>query len=143
MRTRATSAEAYKEIRDSGLLKNLQLQVYEALYTFGPCTANELYRQAFSNNNTNSANLGARLFELREFQVAYEQCKRVCSITKKRAIVWDLTDKLPVKPPKKKTKEQKKVEILNELRVMYKELDKNEYIWRGKISNIAYKVKDL
>ena len=39
---RSTSADAYRKIRDEGLLSERRWQVYDALFAHGPCTGMEL-----------------------------------------------------------------------------------------------------
>ena len=105
---RETSLEAFRKIRDEGLLSERRFQVYATLYKYGPCTANELAKN-FHLMNFNLAknvnmNIVTRLGELRDAGVAREVRERECSVTGMRVIEWDVTDGLPVKPPKKTKK---------------------------------------
>jgi len=92
---RETSIECYNEIKSNGLLTKRRLEVYEAIYNFAPCTASEVFKA-----NNLETNQSGRFTELRNLGVIYEVRTRKCNITKRTAIEWDLTDRLPkmVKP---------------------------------------------
>jgi len=108
---RETSKLAYEQIKNEDLLPQRRLETLTAIYENAPCTRQE----ALANQDTNnSLSLSASRFtELRRLGVIYEKSQRECTVTKRTAIEWDLTDKLPVEPPKKITKEAKKKEVLN------------------------------
>ena len=104
---RKTSIEAYRQITDNGLLSRRRLEVYRALFKHGPGTSAEIIDRAGMNQNNKAPNQSrARFTELREWGVALEVGVRECTITGKKAIVWDVTPYLPVKPPSKKPKKQ-------------------------------------
>jgi hypothetical protein len=107
---RETSKLAYEQIKSEGLLPKRRLETLTAIYEKAPCTRQEALA---SVDNFNPLSLSASRFtELRELGVIYEKSQRICTITKRTAIEWDLTDKLPLQPPKKITKEAKKKEVL-------------------------------
>lgn len=118
MPVRQTSKDAYKEVQDSGFIGDKQKYYYDLLYKYGPCTANELFRFG-KRSNINQANVGTRLGELRDMGVVRELDKRECEVTLMKCIVWDVTDKMPLRPPKKLTKAEKKELVLSELRDLY------------------------
>jgi Fe2+ or Zn2+ uptake regulation protein len=91
---RHTSKQVFKQINDEGLLSQKRLFIYRELYKHGPATANELYKKG-TYPDTSQANIYARLNELRERGVATEITERKCDITNRKAIVWDVTAKLP------------------------------------------------
>lgn len=96
--TRKTSIEAYNTIKENGLLSKRRLEVYEALFEFGPCTGGELFRKANAKQkNIPNANIVTRLGELRRVGVVAEVGERKCAATGMNVIVWDVTDKLPLK----------------------------------------------
>lgn len=97
---RKTSIEVYRRIVSEGLLSKRRLDIYSVLFHEGPLTANEVFKRLLGKSNINSANTGARLFELREMGAAEETGTRKCSVTGNNVIVWDVTGKLPKKPPK-------------------------------------------
>lgn len=97
---RSTSREAYNTIKANGLLGKRQWEVYNLLFLHGPCTAMEL-RKFFPEGIVDSQ-IRARLNELRKFGVACEVRTRKCTVTGMNVIEWDVTDRLPIEPPKKK-----------------------------------------
>jgi len=99
---RRTSLEAYTQIKESGLLSGRRWQVYDALYHHGPCTASELFYKMRNMRNPSHSNVTTRLGELRDMGVAYEVRERLCSITGRNVIEWDVTERLPVKFEKTK-----------------------------------------
>ena len=116
---RQTSIDCFNQIKQEGLLSKRRLQVYESIYNSAPCTASEVFKE--KNLKTNQS---GRFTELRDLGVIYEKGERVCSITGRNVIEWDLTDRLPitVKNPNK-TKKQKIDAALKSLRELYKNKD--------------------
>lgn len=102
--TRQTSIEAYNEIKDEGLLRRLQFQVYDALYSNGPMTQGELTAHAFPG--TDKTVTTPRFAELAKLGVIAVVGKRPCRISGRNCMVWDVTTALPEKPEKKETKDQ-------------------------------------
>ena len=96
--TRSTSIEAYHTIRDNGMLSRRRFEVYETLFHYGPMTANETFVQIARQRPGMrfDSNTHARFTELRDMGVAAELGARPCSITGMNAILWDVTDRLPV-----------------------------------------------
>lgn len=98
---RRTSTESYNKIRNDGLLSRRRFEVYEALLQFGPCTANELFREMKYNNlvgtKNQQTNLTPRLGELRDLGVVIENRERECSVTGRTVIEWMVVDKIPGK----------------------------------------------
>lgn len=106
--TRATSAQAYREIQESKLISCRQWQVYDVLYRCGPLTANEaLERIALETPEQARAirlsSTRTRFTELRRLGLLREAGERKCTTSGKRAIVWEcVKDALPVKEPRRK-----------------------------------------
>jgi len=102
-----TSIDAYREIKESGLLSNKRLAAYEAIVKHGPCTSGELARVI--NSKHPIPQLRPRLTELREMGAIEEAEERICKVSGKRCIVWKATGCLPTKIKSKqgKTKELK------------------------------------
>jgi len=94
---RSTSAEAYKAIKENGLLKGRQLEVYMALYEIGASTGSELFYHMSKSRNPTHSNVTTRLGELRDMGVVKEVGQRQCSITKRDVILWEVTTNLPIK----------------------------------------------
>lgn len=104
---RQTSIEAYRKIKEEGLLSKARLDVYKALYECGPATAMEIFNfMAQRRGNKVAANVYARLSELRSVGVVRELGTVNCSTTKMNVIQWDVTNKLPIKLDKKKHKQK-------------------------------------
>lgn len=107
---RQTSVDAYKEIRDNGLLSERRWQVYDVLFHYGPLTGNEALKilvACYKIFAGNAPSIISRLGELRAMGVVMETKQRACTVTGMTVIEWDVTDKLPVKfdkPVKEKCK---------------------------------------
>lgn len=100
---RRTSAEVYRLLEASGILSARRWEAYRIFYEHGPLTANEAHRYAAAlGNQSYRHNMSARCNELREWGALYEVGTKVCSVTGFRAILWDVTDQMPVKPTGKK-----------------------------------------
>jgi cation transport regulator ChaB len=119
MTTRQTSIDCFNEIKEQGLLSKRRLQVYESIFNYAPCTASEVF-----NDKNLKTNQSGRFTELRDLGVIYEKGERLCRVTGRNVIEWDLTDRLPVniKNPNK-TKKQRLDAALNSLRELYKNKD--------------------
>ena len=121
MKTRQTSIDCYNKIKQEGLLSKRRLQVYESIFNYAPCTASEVFNE--KNLKTNQS---GRFTELRDLGVIYEKGERLCRVTGRNVIEWDLTDRLPVNIKKSnKTKKHKINDALNSLRELYKNKDTN------------------
>lgn len=95
---RKTSIEAYHKIKDGGLLSERRWQVYACVFEHGPMTSAEAFRIINGYNPIkNITQSRARFTELREMGVFAEVGEKICSVTNHKAILWDVTDKLPVK----------------------------------------------
>ncbi len=116
MNTRQTSIDCYRQIKSEGLLSKRRLQVYESIFNYAPCTASEVF-----NDKNLKTNQSGRFTELRDLGVIYEKGERLCKVTGRNVIEWDLTDRLPVNIKKSnKTKKDKINDALNSLRELYK-----------------------
>lgn len=115
---RSTSAATFRRIKEDGLLSKRRLQVYEALYEFGPCTGSELYRQMALRSAVSNSNVVTRLGELRDCGAAYEVRERKCQVSGQMVIEWDVTEKVPTELPKKKSK----TEVRNRLAELVEEI---------------------
>lgn len=113
---RETSLDAYAAIKASGLLSKRHWQVYETLFNNGPLTGREVFNKIDSEGFT--THTAARLTELRNMGCIKEVGTKVCSITGMRVIEWAVTDELPKKFEKKKTKD----DIIKELQEEIKQL---------------------
>ena len=116
MNTRKTSIECFSKIKQEGLLSKRRLQVYESIFNYAPCTASEVF-----NDKNLKTNQSGRFTELRDLGVIYEKGERLCRITGRNVIEWDLTDRLPIDfKNKNKTKKQRINDAINSFRMLYK-----------------------
>lgn len=114
---RQTSIEAYHKIKNEGLLSKRRFQIYESLFLADkPLTATQIAnRLECSKSPSVGINVHARLGELRSLGVICECSLTKCPITKQTVILWDVTNKLPVKPNKKITHSRKHLENCREV----------------------------
>jgi hypothetical protein len=96
---RETSANAFREIKEEGLLSKRRFEVYECLFEHGPLTAKELYRKMKEiKKNTNLHDtFQQRLSELSRVGLVQELGTRRCRVTGRTVILWDVTKNLPAK----------------------------------------------
>ena len=117
--TRQTSIAAYNKIKSDGLLSKRRLEVYQILYKFGPLTAHEVVNIARSKYpKANQTGFNARLSELRTMTVVDEVGEKADKVSGHLNILWDVNSNLPIKLPKKKTKDK----IIAELRLEIEDL---------------------
>lgn len=120
MMVRQTSKAAYNAIRTNGLLSKRRWQVYDFVYHHGPCTAKEV-TSALRKGDEDSGGYNTRLSELRDAGVVVEVGTRKCASSGHTVILWDVTDSLPVKVKRPKTRLQATREELKEVKALLKE----------------------
>lgn len=128
---RQTSIDAYNTIKANGLLKKRKWQIYSVLYDIGPATGGEVFKEMkerYSTTIPTNSNTTTRLGELRDNGTVMELGNRVCSVSNQAVTLWDVTDGLPKKLGKKKTKDQ----IIKELQAEIVEL-------KAKIEDLEWK----
>lgn len=101
MTTRSTSARAFHEIEDNGLLTAARFKVYAKLFDIGPATGSQL------NDALKTPSAHKRLSELYDVGVVKEVGEGTCPITGMTAILWDVTEVVP--PPRQKVRQWRKV----------------------------------
>jgi hypothetical protein len=121
METRQTSIDCYNQIKAQGLLSKRRFEVYEAIFNSAPCTGAEAVMGRINSKNVYSQSR-ARFTELRDMGVIYEKGIKKCSITGRKVIEYDLTDRLPI--DRKVTIVTKKQRVANTLYAL-NELHKN------------------
>ncbi len=137
---RDTSIEAYREIRDNGLLSRKRLEVYDILYRHGPLTGAQVSKRS-AGHSAVSETVRNRITELRDMG-AVTECGTVdCPITGKRVILWDVTANLPTALPTKKTKKDKIEEAIKELRLLYKAVGDVRY--KDNFRSVAKKIRTI
>lgn len=90
---RQTSIDAYRQIRDGGLLSLMRWQVYEVLYEHGPLTAREVGSYM---RGAMKLNAWKRLSELERQRVVIDVGLRECSVTGHVVTLWDVSGELPI-----------------------------------------------
>ena len=96
---RPSSALAFTEIKDSGLLSALRFRVYEAIYRLQTdergVTSGELDRYITRQQATWTRSASPRLSELVRLGVIREMGERPCSVTRQTVIEYRTTGSLP------------------------------------------------
>jgi len=109
---RQTSIEVFHKLESQGLLSARRLEVYKILFAHGPLTCMEAFQHAKLHGNPDYRhNTHARLNELRERRVVQEIGQKTCTVTGHKAILWDVTDQLPVKPDQAKRPNPKQMAL--------------------------------
>jgi len=137
---RQTSIECYKQIKAEGLLSKRRLEVLETLLKSAPCTSSEAITK--SGAKFGVFGVSSRFTELRDLGVIYEVRVRKCTVTNRNVIEWDLTDNLPFKLKKNKTKSKKtKInEVLSLIERLGKNLTEAEKVELRKIYHLVKKI---
>lgn len=97
--TRETSTAAYHQILAEGLIKGLQLEVYEYLFSHGPATQMEVCR-GIRHPSRQDRSYMPRFAELERMGVIKTMRTRFCKITGREVLEWDVTDALPTRDKK-------------------------------------------
>lgn len=93
--TRRTSIDVYNKIKEDGLLSKLRFEVYEILFKYGPLTQMELCKK--TNGVRQDRTYMPRFAELKNMGVLEDIGTKECSITGREVLLWDVTNRLPVK----------------------------------------------
>lgn len=93
------SLEAYREIKENGLLKKLNLQVYEFLFHHGPRTTRDITEHLRIRDNGTTSGCITRL---KDVGVITEVGTKVCDTTGMTVSLWHVTANLPAKKKKDK-----------------------------------------
>ncbi len=96
---RDTSIQVYHDIRESGLLGELQLAVYEVIAKFGPISEGELWKEHFPDKQRTSTS--PRFAELHRRGAIEMAGKRTCRFTGRTVYVWKITGDMPKKEPRR------------------------------------------
>lgn len=96
---RQTSIDVYHQIQAEGLLSRRRFETYECLFNNGPLTAMETGRRI---DGVLDHSISPRFAELKRLGVIQEVGEKLCSITGRNVLLWDVTDRLPLKLEKRK-----------------------------------------
>ena len=99
-----TSVDAYRRIVENGLLKKLQLSVYQAVHENPDITGGEVWRFHLPQYEVSSTS--PRFKELENMGVIHKTGERPCKTTGVNSVTWRVTGQLPSKLSKKETKKQ-------------------------------------
>jgi hypothetical protein len=97
--TRETSIRVFNQIKEEGILCKRKLQVYQALFDQGPLTQSEVIN-IFGTKLSNS--IRPRFAELERMGAIQVTGERVCTVTGRMVLTWDVTKNMPVKVKKPK-----------------------------------------
>jgi hypothetical protein len=114
---RATSIEAYNEIKRKGLLSEKRFKVYEIFINSGDLTGSQvalIYKTKYPAKSQ-SETIRNRITELVQMKVLEEKGITECPVTGRKVLLFGVTDSLPTKLPVKKTRKQKKEELKLEI----------------------------
>jgi hypothetical protein len=134
---RHTSIEVYNQIKREGLLEKFRWKVYETVFHNGPMTQNECWRAIVKENGpTNKPSVTPQFAPLTRMGVIHEIGERNCNVSGRNCLIYDVTNRLPQKIEKKKTKDQ----IIKELRAEIDQLKRelNAPASSGKYKQIKF-----
>jgi predicted transcriptional regulator len=135
---RLTTIEAYNKVKESGLLSCLRLKVYKILLENGQLTANEM--RMFASSDVNSGVFSTRLSELERMGVVRTIGTRKCKTSGHNALVWEVTGDLPIKFERKKTKKDKREDLLNKIKEL---MEASEGKWLTELTDIYDLAKNM
>lgn len=96
---RQTSVAVYNEIKENGLLNRVNTLIYECIFKHGPLSIKETCRLL---PNIPETTISPRFADLERRKAITSIGTRPCKITGNTVHSWDVTNKLPVAPEKKK-----------------------------------------
>jgi hypothetical protein len=97
-----TSDAAFEEIKRTGRLRRLRLQVFEVLWRAGsPKTANEVHALLSLAKPVNKPSVTPRLIELVRMDAVAEIGVRACDVTGFQCVAYAPTGRLPQPLPKR------------------------------------------
>lgn len=108
---RSTSLDTYRDIVASGLLGKMQLSVYKYIFANGPLTGRELDEGMAKAGETRTS-YHKRLPELQRSNVVDVVGKRVCKVTGRVSMEWDVSGKTASKPSKRKSRADRYKDVI-------------------------------
>jgi hypothetical protein len=116
---RETSIEAYHKIKESGILSKRRWEVYDFVFLHGPTTIRRAVKHfSFLNGQEISitfSSYGTRFSELQRMGAIQEAGRVVDEDTGNTVMLWDVTNRIPVKFQPKESKDQKIKRLEEEL----------------------------
>ena len=139
-----TSIETYHEIKNSGLISDKRMKVFDIFYEnpqgLTGSQVSEIYRSKHPTSK-HSETIRNRITELCEMGVIVEMGAVECEYTKRKVMKWCCIDKMPIPLEKKQTKKEKIQEILDDVTSLGKTLKSEED--KIVLRRIYHKIKNL
>lgn len=139
-----TSIETYHAIKDSGLISDKRMKVFDIFYEYPNgltgSQVSEIYRSKHPTSK-HSETIRNRITELCEMGVIVEMGSVECEYTKRKVMKWCCIDKMPIPLEKKQTKKEKIQEILDDVTALGKTLKSEED--KIVLRTIYHKIKNL
>jgi len=139
-----TSIDTYHAIRDSGVLSEKRMNVFDIFYEnpngLTGSEVSELYKSKFPTSK-HSETIRNRITELCQMGVIAEMGVSECPYTKRKVMKWCCVDKLPIPLEKKATRKEQIKEILDDITAFGKSLKSEEE--KIVLRTIYHKIKAL
>lgn len=115
-----TSIETYHSIKNSGLISEKRMKVYEILYEnpqgLTGTQVSEIFKEKYPSAK-HSETIRNRITELHDMGVVVDMGVVKCEFTNRKVIKWCTSDNLPFKLGKKLTLKEKVDEILENIKL--------------------------
>ena len=141
---KTTSIETYHSIRDSGVLSEKRMNVFDIFYEnpngLTGSEVSKIYKGKFPSSK-HSETIRNRITELCQMGVIVEMGVSECPYTKRKVMKWCCVDRLPIPLEKKPTRKEQIKEILDDITAFGKSLKSEEE--KIVLRTIYHKVKAL
>ena len=126
---KTTSIETYYSIKDSGVLSEKRMNVFDIFYEnpngLTGSEVSEIYKGKFPSSK-HSETIRNRITELCQMGVIVEMGVSECPYTKRKVMKWCCVDRLPIPLEKKPTRKEQIKEILDDISAFGKSLKSEE-----------------
>lgn len=124
-----TSIETYHAIKDSGVLSEKRLRVFDIFFEnpdgLTGAEVSDIYKSKFPSSKY-SETIRNRITELVQMGVLAELGTVECKFTKRKVMKWCCVDKMPIPLEKKMTRKEKIQDVLNDIANFGKQLTSEE-----------------
>ena len=142
--TQTTSIETYHAIKNSGLISEKRLKVFDIFYQnpqgLTGAEVSEIYRNA-NPTSQHSETIRNRITELVQMGVLAEVGVVECQFSKRSVMKWYAIDKMPISLEKKLSKKEQLKLILGDITSLGKSLSSEED--KIVLRSIYWKIKSL
>ena len=139
-----TSIETYHSIKNSGLISEKRLKVFDIFYQnpkgLTGAEVSEIYRRE-NPTSQHSETIRNRITELVQMGVLVEIGVVECQFSKRSVMKWCCVDKMPIPLEKKATRKEQIKQILNDITAFGKSLKSEEE--KIVLRTIYHKIKAL